>query len=253
VGARRNEPARAAHRAIVEEMDRPHGDDDERSGAPVGRRVVLGLAGLGVAGVLGGASLSRRISEWLAPVELRDPTGLLSTLPLGPAFRFYSVTGSVEPRTEETYRLKVSGLVGQPTTYRLGDLRTLPQTSFTSDFRCVTGWVVPGVAWSGVRLSELLDRAQPTASARAIQFHSFDGLYTESLPLDVARQSHVIVALGMLGGPVSHDHGGPVRMYVDGEFGYKSIKWLSGIELTEEEHPGYWEQLGYPLDGTIDE
>src|SRR3954469_24082464 len=133
-------------------------------GAPVGRRIVLGLVGLGAAGVVGGASFSRRLSEWLAPVELEDPTGLFSTLPLGPVFRFYSVTGSVARRDERTYRLSVSGLVAEPATYRLPELRALPRTSFTSDFHCVTGWVVPDVAWAGVRLSELLDRARPAAS-----------------------------------------------------------------------------------------
>ena len=85
-------------------------DPRSRSPAhPVGRRIVLGLLGLGAAGVVGGASFSRRLSEWLAPVELRDPTGLLGTLPLGPVFRFYSVTGGVEPRDEKTYRLQVDG------------------------------------------------------------------------------------------------------------------------------------------------
>lgn len=222
-------------------------------GAPVGRRVVLGLVGLGVAGVVGGASFSRRLSDWLAPAELHDPTGLLATLPLGPVFRFYSVTGSVATEDEQTYRLTVGGLVASPATYRLDQLRALPRTSFTSDFHCVTGWVVPGVEWAGVRLSELLDRAQPRSTAKAVRFRSFDGVYTESLPLDEARGAHVIVALEMLGGPVSHNHGGPVRMYVDGQYGYKSTKWLSGIELTEDEVPGYWEHRGYDIDGTIRE
>lgn len=233
-------------------MTRP-AQPERDPGAPVGRRVVLGLLGLGVAGVVGGASFSRRLSEWLAPVELRDPTGLLSTLPLGPVFRFYSVTGSVKTLDAKTYRLTVGGLVARPSTYRLDDLRSLPRTSFTSDFHCVTGWVVPGVEWAGVRLSELLDRAQPSSSAKAVRFRSFDGVYTESLPLDEAREEHVVVALEMLGGPVSHDHGGPVRMYVDGQYGYKSTKWLSGIELTEDEVPGYWEHRGYDVDGTIRE
>ncbi len=84
-----------------------------------------------------------------------------------------------------------------------------------------------------------------------MRFRSFDGVYTESLPLDVARGSRVVVATEMLRGPVSHDHGGPVRMYVDGEYGYKSTKWLSAIELTEDEVPGYWEHRGYAVDGRI--
>jgi len=227
--------------------------EDAEAGAPVGRRIVLGLLGLGAAGVVGGASFSRNLSEWLAPVELRDPTGLLSTLPLGPVFRFYSVTGGVEPRDSATYELAVGGLVAHATTYRLDDLRALPATSFRSDFHCVTGWVVPGVEWSGVKLSDLLDAAQPDPTATAVRFRSFDGTYTESLPLDDARAARTIVALDMLGGPVSHDHGGPVRMYVDGQYGYKSTKWLSAIELTAEEEPGYWEHRGYDVDGTIRE
>jgi DMSO/TMAO reductase YedYZ molybdopterin-dependent catalytic subunit len=224
---------------------------EPQPGAPVGRRIVLGLAGLGVAGVVGGGTLSRRLADWLAAAELRDPTGLLATLPLGPTFRFYSVTGGVQPRDETTYRLRVDGLVDHPATYRLDDLRTLPQTSFTQDFHCVTGWVVPGVAWTGVLLSELLDRAVPSATAGAVRFYSFDGAYTESLTLDAARRPETVVALGMLGGPVTHDHGGPVRTYVGGMYGYKGTKWLSRIELTDAEVPGYWEHRGYDVDGTI--
>ncbi|QIG41634.1 molybdopterin-dependent oxidoreductase [Nocardioides anomalus] len=223
----------------------------EEPGAPVGRRLVLGLAGLGVAGVLGGATASRKLSEWLAPAELRDPTGLLATLPLGPAFRFYSVTGSVDEVSAADYRLSVGGLVAVPATYGFDDLRALPQTSFSSDFHCVTGWTVPGVAWTGVPLRELLDLARPAAQATAVRFRSFDGTYTESLPLPVARHERTVVALGMLGGAVSHAHGGPVRMYVDGQYGYKSTKWLSAVELTEDEVPGYWEHRGYAVDGTV--
>ncbi len=84
-----------------------------------------------------------------------------------------------------------------------------------------------------------------------MKFHSFDGTYTESLTLTEARRSDVIVALEMLGKPVTHDHGGPVRIYAAAMFGYKSTKWLSGIELTKDEVPGYWETRGYNINGTI--
>ena len=213
--------------------------------------MVLGLAGLGVAGVLGGGALSRQLSDWLAPVMLRDPTGLLATLPLGPVFRYYSVTGPVEPRDAATYRLEVGGLVDRPSTYTLADLEAMPQTSFTSDFHCVTGWVVPAVPWVGVRLGDLIDLAGPTAAAGAVRFTSFDGVYTESLTLEDARRDDVIVALRMLDEPVTHDHGGPVRTHASSMYGYKGTKWLSAIELTAEEEPGYWEERGYDIDGTI--
>jgi DMSO/TMAO reductase YedYZ molybdopterin-dependent catalytic subunit len=227
--------------------------DPERvpPGAPIGRRTIIGVLGLGIAGVLGGSWASNGLARLLGPLENRDPTGLLALFPFGDTFRFYSVTSSVPTRSAATYRLSVSGLVAKPADYTLGDLRAMPQTAFVRDFQCVTGWRVPQVHWSGVPLSTVLDRAAPTATATAVRFHSFDGTYTESMTLAQAHRSDVIVALQMLGEPVTHDHGGPVRIYAPSMYGYKSTKWLSGIELTEHEVPGYWEHRGYALDGTI--
>ena len=222
-------------------------------GAPVGRRVILGLLGLGALGTLTGQRLQAGLAQVLGPIADRDPSGLLSLFPLGDTFRFYSVTGPVTQETADNYRLTVSGLVDHPATYSLADLRALPQTSLVQDFQCVTGWRVPQVHWAGVRLSVLLEKAAPAAQAGAVQFTSFDGTYTESLTLAEARRPDVIVALEMLGAPVTHDHGGPVRVYAGSMYGYKSTKWLSGIELAQSETPGYWETRGYAIDGTIRE
>jgi DMSO/TMAO reductase YedYZ molybdopterin-dependent catalytic subunit len=217
----------------------------------VGRRVVLGLLGVGALGIVGGARVQRVMERVIGPLEERDPTGLLSLLPLGDTFRFYSVTHSVPQRDAADYRLRLSGLVERPATYSLADLQAMPQVSIVRDFQCVTGWRVPQVHWRGVRLSDLLDAAAPMAGATAIRLFSFDGTYTESLTLEQARLPDVIVALEMLGGPVSHDHGGPVRLYVAPMYGYKSLKWLSGIELTAEVVPGYWEHRGYAVNGFV--
>jgi DMSO/TMAO reductase YedYZ molybdopterin-dependent catalytic subunit len=223
----------------------------EPKGTPVGRRVVLGLLGVGALGIVTGAKVQDALLKVIGPLEVRDPTGLLSLLPLGDTFRFYSVSGGVPQRDAATYRLSVSGLVDRPTTYRLADLQRMPQTSLVSDFQCVTGWRVPQVHWRGVSLSHLLDIARPSPGATAVRFTSFDGTYSESLTLDQARLPHVVVALEMLGGPVTHDHGGPVRMYIAPMYGYKSTKWLSGIELTKDVIPGYWEHRGYDVDGFV--
>ena len=128
-------------------------------GAPVGRRVVLGLLGLGALGIATGARAQNALTTVLAPIQLRDPTGLTSLLPVGDTFRFYSVTGSVPTRDAASYRLRVDGLVDHPTTLTLADLEAMPQTSLVRDFQCVTGWRVPQVPWSGVQLSRLLDDA----------------------------------------------------------------------------------------------
>jgi len=191
------------------------------------------------------------LARFLAPIQQHDPTGLTSLIPLGDTFRFYSVTGSVPSPTAASYRLRLSGLVSHPVSYSLADLQHLPQTTLVRDFQCVTGWRVPQVHWQGVALSVLLDQAKPAAGATAVRFLSFDGTYTESLPLDQARRPDVIVALQMLGAPVTHDHGGPVRMYMASMYGYKSIKWLSEIQVVDSVRPGYWENFGYDVDAWV--
>jgi DMSO/TMAO reductase YedYZ molybdopterin-dependent catalytic subunit len=229
----------------------PSGPPDD--GSPVGRRVVLGLVGLGALGIVTGTRAQNAVTSVLAPIQLRDPTGLTSLLPVGDTFRFYSVTGGVPTKDAASYRLVVDGLVDHPTTLTLADLRAMPQTSLVRDFQCVTGWRVPQVHWQGVRLSTLLDHAGVRAEGRAIRLTSFDGTYTDSLTLDQARLPDVIVALQMLGGDVTHDHGGPVRLYVAPMYGYKSVKWLSGIEVTDQVVPGYWEHRWYDVDGFVGE
>jgi DMSO/TMAO reductase YedYZ molybdopterin-dependent catalytic subunit len=226
---------------------------DERPdhGAPVGRRVALGLLGLGALGIATGTRAQNAVSSFLAPIQLHDPTGLTSLLPLGDTFRFYSVTGGVRTEDATTYRLRIDGLVDHPATFSLADLQAMPQTHLVRDFQCVTGWRVPQVPWSGVQLSALLDQVGVQTTGRAIRLFSFDGTYTESLTLSQARLPDCIVALKMLGGDVTHDHGGPVRLYIAPMYGYKSIKWLSGIQVTEEVVEGYWEHRGYDVDGFV--
>ena len=229
--------------------------DDERltePGKPVGRRIVLGVLATGIVGVLTGDAVSNALARTLGPLEARDPTGLLSLFPLGNTFRFYSITGSVPHHSRADYRLTVSGLVARPTTFSFAQLEAMPQTKLTRDFHCVTGWSVPQVHWAGVRLSDVLDRVGPTANAKAIRFRSFDGQYTENMTLEQARRPDVIVALRMFGKPVTHDHGGPVRIYAAPMYGYKSTKWLSAIELLDHVEPGYWETHGYDLNGIIE-
>ncbi|KPM53853.1 oxidoreductase [Frankia sp. CcI49] len=216
----------------------------------MGRRVVFAMLGLGALGVFVGADVQRGTDRFVAPLRENDPTGLTGLLPSS-GFRYYSVVSHVPARTAADYVLTVHGLVDRPLRLTLDDLSRLPQTELVRDFQCVTGWRVPDVRWTGVRLAALLDAAGPRPAATALTFRSFDGAYDESLTLEQARHPEVLVALTMLGGPVTHDHGGPVRLYVAPMYGYKSIKWLGEIELVDAVAPGYWEQRGYDVDAWI--
>jgi DMSO/TMAO reductase YedYZ molybdopterin-dependent catalytic subunit len=174
-----------------------------------------------------------------------------SFLPTAGRFRIYSVVGYLPEREPSQWRLRVSGLVDRPLELGYDALVAMPATSITRDFQCVTGWRVADVAWKGVRLREVLDAAGVAEGATSLRFTSFDGAYTESLTLEQARGDDVLVAYEMLGGPVTSEHGGPVRLYVAPMYGYKSIKWLDGIELTSEVDPGYWERRGYDVDAWV--
>lgn len=221
-------------------------EHDDR-GSPIGRRVVLGMAGLGALGVVFGGAASDTIARALSG----GGGGAAGVVPAAGGFRYYSVTGSEPERTEKSYRLEVGGLVRKERTLRLADLRRLPSTGLTRDFQCVTGWRVPDVPWSGVRLADLLDRVGVQPGAKAVLFHSFDGEYTESLTLAQAMRRDVLVATSMYGKPVTRSHGGPVRLYVAPMYGYKSLKWLGRIEVSDKVVPGFWERRGYDVDAWV--
>lgn len=220
---------------------------DTARGAPVGRRLILGMLGAGALGVAAAPVLQRAVES----VTSKDPTGVTGLLPAGGGFRYYSVTASVPHKDERSYRLTVDGLVDEPASYTLPELRALPQTRLVRDVQCVTGWRVPGTPFEGVRLSRLLDAAGVRPTARAVRLSCFDGAYTESLTLDQARRDDVLVALRMQDKDLGHSHGGPVRLYVAPMYFYKSAKWLSGITVTDHVEPGYWEERGYDVDAWV--
>lgn len=210
------------------------------------------MLGLGAAGVAFGAKVQTQISKVLDPLTAADGTGLASLIPAAGGFRIYSVVGYLPKRSTDEYRLTVTGLVERPLDLGFADLLSRPATALTKDFQCVTGWRVRDVAWVGVKLADLLDEAGVRAGAGALTIRSFDGEYTESLTLDQARRDDVLVAYSMLGRqPITSAHGGPVRLLVAPMYGYKSLKWLSNIEVVDRVEPGYWERRGYDVDAWV--
>lgn len=218
----------------------------DAQGTPIGRRVVLAMLGLGGAGVLFGKRIQDGLSSALSP-------NVAALLPSGGRFRIYTVTGFLPRKATTEYRFQLDGLVDRPLDLGFDDLVSRPATSVEKDFQCVTGWRVPKVGWKGVLLRDLLDEAgvTPGSGAAAVRLHSFDGVYTESLTLEQARRSDALIAYEMEGKPVSRAHGGPVRLLMSAMYGYKSIKWLSRVEVVNRVVPGFWEERGYDVDAWV--
>ncbi len=113
--------------------------------------------------------------------------------------------------------------------------------SLDADIHCVTSWSRFEVIWTGVPLADLLEGAGVRDDARFVSFESYSPRdHHTSLPLDVAlADSWVVHSLD--GDPLSLEHGGPVRVFTQGRYFYKSVKWLKRIVLLAEDRPGWWE------------
>jgi DMSO/TMAO reductase YedYZ molybdopterin-dependent catalytic subunit len=180
-------------------------------------------------------------------------TRAVSAIPFAPGggWRIYTVAPTMPTFDPVTWKLEIGGLVDKPMTLSYDELRALPRTSQIRNFHCVTGWSVANVHWTGVRLSDLLDRVAPQFSAQGVQFTSAEIPYVDSLTLQQAKLHDVMLAYEMNGKPLPREHGAPVRLVIPEMYGYKNVKWVSRIDLVKQPQDGYWEQLGYDRDAWV--
>ena len=144
----------------------------------------------------------------------------------------------------ERWALEIDGEVTEPLKLGWANLQALRQVTEDSDFHCVTTWSRMDMTWTGVRLAEVLARAQPTDAARFVFFHGYDG-YTTNLPLEEALKSDVLLGHTVDGGPLPVEHGGPVRVITPQLYAWKGTKWVKRIEVLADDRLGFWEQRGY--------
>ncbi len=148
------------------------------------------------------------------------------------------------------WKLRISGLVENPSEYTLAQLEDLATVKYVKPFHCVTKWSIADVEWTGVRLRDLLERSGVKNEARWVMFHCLDG-YTAPVPLEDAMHPDSIVALKINGEPLKPEQGYPARPFIPHLYGWKSAKWLSEIELLEAYVDGYWEMYGYHERGEV--
>ncbi len=143
--------------------------------------------------------------------------------------------------------VEITGAVQTPLRLTLEQLRAFPQRDQSMDIHCVTRWSRLAVPFRGVPLAELFDAAMPTSAARYVSFVARSSRqHSTSLPLAEALSLEPLIALEVDGRILPIEHGGPIRVVVPGKYFYKSLKWLTRIELLAEDRLGYWEaSAGY--------
>lgn len=196
---------------------------------------------MALSGILSGDERKRKEQEMRA--EGRLPPGQSLTLKW-PVLHY----GSVPRFDPATWDFRVSGSVEHPLRFTWEEFNQLPRTQHTSDFHCVTRWSRFNNRWDGVALREILSRAQPLANAKYALVHAEQG-YTANVPLADLDRDDVLVATHHDGVPLTPDHGYPLRLIVPHLYGWKSVKWVRGLEFLQEDQPGFWEQNGYHMRG----
>ena len=151
-----------------------------------------------------------------------------------------------------TYKLFVKGLVENEKSYSYEDIINKYQHyQKLITLECVEGWSVK-ILWEGVLVKDLLTEAGIKPEARIVIFHAVDG-YTTSLPLQYILNKNILLAFKMNGLTIPEARGFPFQLAAEDRWGYKWIKWVDKIELSDDEsYRGYWEQAGYSNDGSLD-
>ncbi|MDG2189454.1 MAG: protein-methionine-sulfoxide reductase catalytic subunit MsrP [Paracoccaceae bacterium] len=216
------------------------------------RHLLAGLAGIGLAGGLASASSAAQRAEELVPNEWEDITNYNNYYEFG--------TGKSDPAkyagalSTTPWSVEINGLVDRPAVYHLEDIlqkMTIEERIYR--FRCVEAWsmVVP---WNGFELADILNMAGVQSQAKYVAFQTLyrpeemrgqnypvlDWPYVEGLRLDEAMHPLTLMANGIYGKQIPNQNGAPLRLVVPWKYGFKSIKSIVKITLTDTMPPTSW-------------
>jgi len=197
-----------------------------------------------------GAERSIDRTEELLPVEIREYEG--TNLSSVDDFRENSIEGPQQVDAE-SYRLNITGLVENPQNYTYDEVINGYQNyEKIVTLNCVEGWSTT-ILWEGVLVKDLLLEASYLSSAKVVIFHAYDG-YTTSLPIDYIMNNDIIMAYKMNKITLPPERGFPFQLVAESKWGYKWIKWITEIELSDDiNYRGFWESRGYSDSGDLDE
>ncbi|MBM3943892.1 MAG: sulfite oxidase-like oxidoreductase [SAR202 cluster bacterium] len=163
--------------------------------------------------------------------------------------KFPVLTFGATPRIDlKDWRFRAFGLVGKEITLDWQQFTALPKLTLDAEFHCVTQWSRLQNTWEGVPFREILKLVTPKPEAKFVMAHCYGG-YTTNVALDVLDDDDVLLAYKHDGEDLSAEHGGPMRLVVPKRYGWKSAKWVNGLEFLAQDAPGFWEARGYHMEG----
>lgn len=172
-----------------------------------------------------------------------------------PNDEFY-VTSYRSPPTvrPDSWQLSITGLVERPVVLTYEQLLARPVRSEIVTLECVGNEVggesISTAQWEGLSLKTVLDEAGVSSQAVDVVFCAADG-YSDSIRLDHALRGDVLIAHKMNGVPLPQGHGFPARIIVPGQYGMKSVQWLTEIEVVNNDYLGYYQKKGWTDDAIV--
>jgi DMSO/TMAO reductase YedYZ molybdopterin-dependent catalytic subunit len=163
--------------------------------------------------------------------------------------RFPVLHAGVVPAVDlDTWDFKIGGLVTEERSLTWDQFRALPSQSFTFDIHCVTKWSKLDTQWTGVPVRAVWDLIDAPVSASHILVNAYHG-FTANLPIDDFLREENLFAYEYGGEPLEADHGYPLRLVVPHLYFWKSVKWVRGFTVLDDDQPGFWERNGYHMYG----
>jgi DMSO/TMAO reductase YedYZ molybdopterin-dependent catalytic subunit len=226
-----------------------------------GASAAVTLVGAGVGALLGRNAVETTESisarPWSADHPLPNADAALQPAPgtrpeFTPVNDHYRIDINALPPVirEENWTLKIDGLVAEPLELTLQQIQTdyTPVDQFIT-LSCISngvgGELISTQRWTGVPLKDILRDARPDENARALHIISADG-FDEYLSRSLVNtDERIMLAYAWDGLPLPLSHGFPLRIYIPDRYGMKQPKWITRIELVENEDEGYWVRRGW--------
>jgi len=192
-------------------------------------------------------SVSQATENRYQELEIRDYEGMRLDPSVGP--RDNSIAGIQQVNIEE-YELQITGLVKNPLTFRYEQVIENKSYERLITLYCVEGWDAT-VLWKGVRIMDLLNKADILNENSNVIFHCLDG-YTTSLPLETIKTRDLLLAYSSNGVTLPESLGFPFIVVAEDKAGYKWARWVHEIEITDDlTYEGYWESRGFSNEADI--
>ena len=140
------------------------------------------------------------------------------------------------------WSFSIGGAVEEPGSWTWDEFNALASETITKDIHCVTKWSKLDTRWAGVSLDVLFEAVRPTGDYLSILSY---GGYTTNVPLEDATDGKAWIAVSYDDEPLEPEHGGPARFLIPHLYFWKSAKWVRGLEVRDDDQPGFWEVNGY--------